>query len=522
MKKADLAYRREQGGFSLSLRQSGLNAEDFAGIADEASLAHEEMGKIEAGAIKNPDEGRQVTHFTDRTAYMGTELYADVEAFFKEVHANQITGSTGRPFDAIVVNGIGGSALGPQLVQYALNGPYWNELDRKTRRNGARVYFTDNTDSAGLKDILAAVDLETVLVVSISKSGGTRETRNNMFAIEAAYQAAGLNFARHAAAITMVGSKLDLHAADQQWLKVWPMAESIGGRTSETAIVGHVPAAAAGIDFGAMLTGAILMDEWTRAPQVLENPAYMLAASWCLLGNGKGDKNMVIVPYADRLVLLSRYFQQLVMESLGKELDLDGNRVEQGLTVFGNKGGTDAHAFIQQLNDGRNDFFVTFIEILKDAETYEAEEELTMGEYLHNFLQGLSNALAGKGRSVLQITFDELNAESLGMIIALYERAVAYYAELVHIYAFHQPGVEAYKKISGKVNDLARNVQAFIAGNAGFSGDAAAAADAMGCPDEAGETEGILAKYCVNGRVCGSNRLSRVLEDGRWRFTVSA
>ena len=75
---------------------------------------------------------------------------------------------------------------------------------------------------------------------------------------------------------------------------------------------------------------------------------------------------MVIVPYSDRLILLSRYLQQLVMESLGKEKDLDGNTVHQGLNVFGNKGGTDAHAFIQQLNDGRDDFFVTFIEVLED------------------------------------------------------------------------------------------------------------------------------------------------------------
>ena len=81
----------------------------------------------------------------------------------------------------------------------------------------------------------------------------------------------------------------------------------------------------------------------------------MLSAMWYLAGEGKGDKNMVIVPYSDRLILMSRYLQQLVMESLGKELDLDGTVVHQGLNVFGNKGGTDAHAFIQQLNDGRND-----------------------------------------------------------------------------------------------------------------------------------------------------------------------
>ena len=67
-----------------------------------------------------------------------------------------------------------------------------------------------------------------------------------------------------------------------------------------------------------------MMDEWTRQPEILDNPSYLLAAMWYIAGNGRGDRNMVIVPYSDRLILLSRYMQQLVMESLGKALDLDG------------------------------------------------------------------------------------------------------------------------------------------------------------------------------------------------------
>ncbi len=522
MENADLIYLRDRLGFTLSLRQSTLSVKDFDRIKDKTAAAHVEMTRIEDGEIKNPDEERQVTHFTDRRSYPESDEFRDVEAFFARVRAGEETGATGKPFDAIIVNGIGGSALGPQLLQFAVNGPYWNELPRAARGGSLRVYFTDNTDTAGLRDALAVVDLDQTLVVSISKSGGTRETRNNMVALKAAYADAGLDFARHAAAITMPTSRLDVQAGTENWRKIWPMAESIGGRTSETAIVGHVPAAAAGIDFAALLQGACTMDEWTRAPEVRQNPAYMLASAWYLLGNGKGDRNMVIVPYSDRLVLLSRYMQQLVMESLGKELDRDGQTVHQGLTVYGNKGGTDAHAFIQQLNDGRNDFFITFIEILRDAAAYEAEDNLMMGEYLHNFLQGLSNALADKGRSVLSITLDELNEESLGMIIALYERAVAFYAELIHINAFHQPGVEAYKKISGEINDLALTLQAFIAGNGGFSGDAAAIAAAAGAADKVSEVGGILAKYWANDRAFGGKSLRRTLEDGRWCYTVSA
>ena len=72
---------------------------------------------------------------------------------------------------------------------------------------------------------------------------------------------------------------------------------------------------------------------------------------------------MVVLPYKDRLLLLSRHLQQLVMESLGKELDRGGKSVHQGLTVYGNKGSTDQHAFVQELRDGRHDFFVTFVRL---------------------------------------------------------------------------------------------------------------------------------------------------------------
>ncbi len=74
---------------------------------------------------------------------------------------------------------------------------------------------------------------------------------------------------------------------------------------------------------------------------------------------------MVVLPYKDRLELFSRYLQQLVMESLGKENDLDGNVVNQGIAVYGNKGSTDQHAYVQQLREGVNNFFVTFIEVLR-------------------------------------------------------------------------------------------------------------------------------------------------------------
>ena len=159
--------------------------------------------------LANPDENRKVTHFTDRSVYTGSEEYLDVENFAEQIRTGKIVGSTGKKFEAAFINGIGGSALGPQLIQMAINGPYWNEKSDAQRNGYLKIYFLDNTDTAGLADALQVVDLEKTLVVNISKSGGTQETKNNMKACMDFYAAAGLDFAKHACAITMKDSELD-------------------------------------------------------------------------------------------------------------------------------------------------------------------------------------------------------------------------------------------------------------------------------------------------------------------------
>ena len=521
-------------GFALDLSGMPLDPAELATLTTlqkwtkvlppetPCARAHAEMRRLEEGAIKNPDEGRQVTHFTDRRTYTESALYAAVQAFAEGVRSGTIP-DDGTRIEAVIINGIGGSALGPQLVQFALNGPHWNEQSAAQRRGYPRIYFLDNTDASGVTDVLAVVRPATTLVATISKGGGTQETRNNMIALQQAYAAAGVSFASRAVAITQVGSRLDKEAKETTWLARFPMAESIGGRTSETSIVGHLPAALAGLDFAGFVAGARQMDELTRDADPRRNPAYQLALTWYLAGRGRGDRNMVIVPYSDRLVLLARYMQQLVMESLGKERALDGRVVNQGLNVFGNKGGTDAHAYIQQLNDGRDDFFVTFIEVLKDADQIEIEPGLTMGDYLHAFKRGLANALTAKGRQVVDIVLDELTPFSLGMLIALYERAVAYYAELIGVNAFHQPGVEAYKRASSKVTDLHRAIQQWLGAGVAqpWQGSVAALAEALGRPAEAGEVDGILAKFVANKRRLGGVAVSRTWGEDGWVYRLA-
>ena len=172
---------------------------------------------------------------------------------------------------------------------------------------------------------------------------------------------------------------------------------------------------------------------------------------------------MVVLPYRDRLEVFSRYLQQLVMESIGKKLDREGNVVHQGLAVYGNKGSTDQHAYVQQLRDGIDNFFVTFIEVLEDADDIPPIDGEHPGDFLDGFLQGTRSALTEGGRQSMSMSLRQFDSRRLGAIVALFERAVGLYGELVDINAYHQPGVEAGKKAAAVILKTQERVEAVLA-----------------------------------------------------------
>ena len=245
------------------------------------------------------------------------------------------------------------------------------------------------------------------------------------------------------------------------------------------------------------------MDELTRRVKITENPAAVLA--WMLhhAGGSRGQKAMVMLPYKDRLIYLSPYLQQLVMESLGKEKDLKGKTVNHGLTVYGSKGSTDQHSIGQQMRDGPADFFVTFIEVLKEREHHsiEVEPEVTSGDFLQGFLLGTREALFQKGRASLTITLEELNSQTLGALIALFERAVGLYANLIGVNAYHQPGVEAGKFAAGDVIKLSVKIQNYLKSNPGQKFDTVTISDALEESEQAETVYKILQHLAANRRV---------------------
>lgn len=458
--------RYPQLDFSLDTSLMDMDIQGGAGLQPQIERAWTDMQALEAGEVVNTDENRRVGHYWLRNPKLAPpELRKAITAplnairqFAADVLSGAITNPAGERFAQMLLIGIGGSALGPQLLSHALG-----------QRARLPLHFFDNTDPDGIDNVLArlaADGLGRTLVLVISKSGGTAETRIGMLEAAAAWKAAGLDFGRHAVAITGIDSQLDRYAVEHGFIQRFPMEDWVGGRTSVLSTVGLVPAALQGIDIDALLDGAALMDRETRKTGVAENAAMRLALAWYQAGHGRGEKDMVVLPYKDSLLLFSRYLQQLVMESLGKKLDRDDNEVNQGLTVYGNKGSTDQHAYVQQLRDGLDNFFVTFIEVLRGREAKRGAGvgEASAADYLQGFLRGTRKALQLAGRKSLTISLGAVTPLTLGALIALFERAVSFYASLINVNAYHQPGVEEGKRAATRFLALLDEVRGVITG----------------------------------------------------------
>ena len=259
-------------GFGLDYSRVKLTPSYLSDKESSAQAAFAEMVKLEAGDIANADEKRMVGHYWLRDASRApsaeltniiTETLSTIEQFASDVHKGVLKNASGQSFKHLLVVGIGGSALGPQFVSQALRSP----------KDPMDLYFFDNTDPDGINRVLASIPaLAQTLVVVISKSGGTKETRNGQLIAEAAFKKAGLSVTNHFVAVTGDGSELDKIAVAQKWLKRFPMWDWVGGRTSEFSAVGLLPAALQGFPIREMLRGAKEMDEVTRNPKTNENP----------------------------------------------------------------------------------------------------------------------------------------------------------------------------------------------------------------------------------------------------------
>ena len=443
-----MSSRLDAAGVELDFSRLELPSDLTSRYRQAIDRAVAEMTAVEAGEKVNTDEGRMVGHYWLRNPELApsdlgttiTQTRQSIDEFARDVFSGRFTN--------ILWIGIGGSGLGPQLLYDSLRVPGVTP----------NLFFFDNTDPFGfqrtLGDIEHAGGLDSTLTVIVSKSGGTKETANGMKFAKAAYKKAGLSFEDHAAAVTQPSSALDKLAgpesdddsktAGPEWLKRFAIWDWVGGRTSLFSAVGLLPAALLGFDSAAFLAGAREMDDATRGGPLESNPALKLATAWFHVVEHQSLRNMVVLPYCDRICLMSKYLQQLVMESVGKE--------GKGISVFGNKGSTDQHSYVQQLRDGYSDFFAMFLRVLNpEVDEMEVEPGVTAGDYLMAFQEGTAKALSETGRPSMRITVERFNEHTLGALIGLFERAVGYYGAMLGINSYHQPGVEAGKTAAGEL-----------------------------------------------------------------------
>ncbi len=459
----EFLWFHEDLGIWLDISRMNVSSAEINSLLPNLETALVAMDSLESGAIANKDENRQVGHYWLRKPALSpkqeisTLISSEIEQirqFSQEINNGTIKTSSNSTFTNVLWIGIGGSGLGPLLLINSLQ-----EFGK-----GLNFYFLDNVDPVGISQKLELIgpDILNTLVVTVSKSGSTPEPRLAMLEARKFLESHQGDWPSQAVAITMKDSKLDKKAKDEKWLMRFDLPDWVGGRTSITSSVGLLPAALIGCDINKFLEGASLMDEATRNKDIFNNPAVLLAISWYFAGEGKGLRDMVVLPYRDRLELFSRYLQQLVMESLGKRVDRKGVETNQGIAVYGNKGSTDQHAYIQQLRDGLDNFFATFIEVLEDENELPNSDNEKLGDFLSGFLQGTRKALTEGGRQSVTITTKYFNERILGALIALFERTVGIYAELININAYHQPGVEAGKAAAAEVLVLQGEIQKLL------------------------------------------------------------
>ena len=376
-------------------------------------------------------------------------------------------------FDNVLVLGIGGSALGGLAVTEALLKPYWNLLTEEQREKFPRIFFLDNIDPDSIKGLLEVIDLKKTLVNVITKSGDTAETMSQFMIIKDLLQKElGDDYRKNIVATTDKKMGILRQLADQEGYKIFFVPDDVGGRFSVFSAVGLVPFALVGLDIDEIINGIKDIDLALKNTDINENIAAQSALIHYLMDIKKGKKMSVMMPYSSRLRYISDWFVQLWAESLGKEFNNFGEKVNVGLTPIKALGATDQHSQIQLYNEGPNDKLITFIRVENFDNVLEIPKifEYTGVGYLGGkTVNDLMNAeadstrvsLSDYSRPTLTITMKKVDEYNIAQLMYMLEVQTAIIGELYNINTFNQPSVEQ-----------AKDYMYALMGRAGYEGSA--------------------------------------------------
>lgn len=360
-------------------------------------------------------------------------------------------------FENVLVLGIGGSALGGIAVTEALLKPYWNLLPAEKRNNYPRIFFLDNIDPDQITGLLEILDLSKTLVNVITKSGSTAETMSQyMIVKDIMERELGDNYRRNIVATTDKKTGILRQLADQEGYKTFFVPDDVGGRFSVFSAVGLLPFALVGIDIDEIINGVKDMDLALKNTDIWENIAAQNALIHYIMDTQKGKKLSVMMPYSSRLKYISDWYVQLWAESLGKETNNNGEKVNCGPTPLKALGATDQHSQIQLYNEGPNDKIINFIRIEEFDTTVEIPKIFeytgigylggkTINDLINAEADSTKVALVDFERPNVTISLPKVNGYYVAQLLYLFEVQTAIAGELYGINTFDQPGVEQAK-----------------------------------------------------------------------------
>ena len=419
--------------------EKGISEEEISALAEKIEQAEKAM-----------EEKRKIGKMDWRDLpYNQDDVVEDIISYAESVKGK---------FDAFVVLGIGGSALGPLAVQQAINHPYYNELPKEKRNGYPKLYVADNVDPEKLVCLFETIDVTKCLFNCISKSGSTSETMSQFMIIKEmlSEKLSKEEAAKHIVCTTDKVNGNLVKIAKEEGYKTFIIPSGVGGRFSELTPVGLLPAAMCGINIKELLKGAAYMDELSKEKDIYKNPAYMYAVLH-YIGMKQGKNISVVMPYADSLKLISDWYAQLWAESLGKKKDNDGNIINAGQTPVKALGVTDQHSQVQLYTEGPYDKIVVFIGVEKFKRTITIPKiygdipslgflgGITQNKLIQTEQMSTEYALLKSGKTNLTITLPEVNEFTLGELLYMFEVATGFAGELLNIDAFNQPGVEEGK-----------------------------------------------------------------------------
>lgn len=450
-------------------------------LAEQADLG-DAIEKYFGADIINKTEGRAVLHTalrakaSDRVVVEGVNVVKEIndvktriKSFTETVISGERKGFTNKAFTDVVNIGIGGSDLGPAMITEAL----------KYYKNHLNVHFVSNVDGDHVQEELRDLNPETTLFVVVSKTFTTQETLSNANTIKEWFlkSATQKDIAKHFAAVSTNVEKISAFGISSE--NVFPMWDWVGGRFSLWSAVGISIALAVGYEnFEKLLEGANEMDEHFRNEKFDKNIPVILALLSIWYNNFYEAETEAIIPYTQYLSRFSAYLQQGIMESNGKSVDRDGNKVnyQTGTIIWGEPGTNSQHAFFQLIHQGTKLIPADFIGYKKSLygntdhhnklmANFFAQTEALMNGKTREEVRSELEAKNMSEEEILQllpfkifegnnptntILIDKLTAKSLGALISLYEHKIFVQGILWNIFSYDQWGVELGKQLAGK------------------------------------------------------------------------